>query len=234
MKNKKAKALRWAFPHTLPVLAGFSVLGIAYGVLMCSHGFSPWLAILISAVVFAGSMQFVLVNLLIGAFNPVQAFLMTLMINARHLFYGVSMIDRYKGMGAKKPYLIFALCDETFSINCSADVPDDVDKSLAMMWVSILNQFYWVMGTTLGAVFGSFIKFNTEGIDFCMTAMFVVILLEKLLDRGGRTSGIMGLAISVACLMIFGADYFIIPSMVLILVSICVMQNLKKGGAQND
>ena len=137
-------------------------------------------------------------------------------------------------MGWKKPYLIFALCDETFSINCSAEIPEDVDKPQAMMWVSILNQLYWVAGTALGALFGSFIKFNTEGIDFCMTAMFVVILLEKLIDKNGRATGVMGLAVSTACLLIFGAEYFIIPSMVLILVSICIMQNLKKGGAEND
>ena len=234
MKNKKIKALRWAFPLTLPVLAGFSVLGIAYGVLMTSSGFAPWLAILISTAVFAGSMQFVLVNLLLGAFNPIQALLMTLMINARHLFYGVSMIDRYKGMGFKKPYLIFALCDETFSINCASEVPDDVDKPWAMLWVSILNQSYWVLGTALGAIFGSFIKFNTTGIDFCMTAMFTVILLEQIMQKKNRGSAFTGLAVSTLALLIFGVDYFIIPAMVLILASLFVMKLFKKEAGENE
>ena len=234
MKNKNIKALKWAFPFTLPVLAGFSVLGIAYGVLMTSSGFAPWLAILISAAVFAGSMQFVLVNLLLGTFNPIQALLMTLMINARHLFYGVSMIDRYKGMGLKKPYLIFALCDETFSINCASEVPDDVDKPWAMMWVSILNQSYWVLGTALGAIFGSFINFNTAGIDFCMTAMFTVILLEQIMQKKNRGSAFTGLAVSTLTLLIFGADYFIIPAMVLILASLFVMKLFKKEAGENE
>ncbi len=234
MKNSTLKALRWAFPLTLPVLAGFSVLGIAYGVLMTSHGFAPWLAVLISAVVFAGSMQFVLVNLLIGSFNPLQALLMTLMINARHLFYGVSMIEKYKGMGLKKPYLIFALCDETFSVNCSAEIPEDIDRGKAMMWVSVLNQFYWVMGTALGALFGSFIKFNTAGIDFCMTAMFIVILLEKFLQKDNRGSALCGLAASVLSLLIFGSEYFIIPAMVLILLALPQLKRFTRGGKENE
>lgn len=234
MKNTKLKALKSAFPHTIPILAGFMFLGMTYGILMKVSGFPIWLALLMSIVVFAGSMQFLGVNILLSAFNPLQAFLMTLMINARHVFYGISMLDKYKNTGAKKPYLIFGMCDESFSINCSAEIPEDVDKNWFMFFVTLLDQLYWVAGTAIGAVFGSFIRFNTQGLDFVMTAMFVVIFLEQLLKEKSHILSVTGLVISVASLVIFGADSFIIPAMLAILAALTLLraQVEKKEGAK--
>lgn len=223
-------ALKAAFPATIPILAGFLFLGMTYGIIMSTSGFPVWLTVFISITVFAGSMQFVGVNLLLGTFNPAEALFMTLMINARHLFYGIAMLDKYKGMGLKKLYLIFGMCDESFSINCTAKIPENVDKGLYMTFVTLLNQIYWVTGSALGGFFGEFIKFNTEGIDFCMTAMFVVILLEQLLKKESRYSAIIGVILALLSLNIFGADGFIIPSMIAILAVLTFLKApLEKG-----
>lgn len=176
-------------------------------------GFSVLYSLLMSVTIFAGSMEFVAVELLAGAFHPVRAFLMTLMINARHLFYGISMLDRFRGLGPKRLYLIFGLCDETFSITCSAKIPPDVDEGQFMFFVTLYDQIYWVVGTALGGLFGSLIPFNTEGLDFVMTAMFVVIFLDQLLKEKNHIASCAGLGISALCLWIFGAENFILPAM---------------------
>ncbi len=223
--NKKyLPALRAAFPHTLPILAGFLFLGTTYGILMTSSGFSPLLSVAISTCVFAGSMQFVAVNLLLGSFAPLSAFLLTLMINARHVFYGISMLDKYRNVGKKRAYLIFGMCDESFSINCTATPKDGVEHGLFMFFVTLLNQFYWVAGTAIGAIFGTFLPINTEGIDFAMTAMFAVIFLEQCLKRENRLAAAAGLLCSVVCLVIFGADSFLIPAMAAILICLTVLR----------
>ncbi len=225
------KALKAAFPHTIPIMTGFLFLGMTYGIYMNVSGFGFWYPMLMSMTIFAGSMEFVTVNMLLGAFHPLQALSMTLMINARHLFYGISMLDKYKGTGLKKLYLIFGMCDESFSINYTADIPKDVDKGWFMMWVTVLNQFYWVLGSTLGGIFGSFIHFNTEGLDFVMTALFVVIFLEQWMKEKNHTNGIVGLVISVLCLILFGQDDFIIPAMLGIFGVLTLLRRpLEKGG----
>ena len=179
---------------------------------------------LMSITIFAGSMEFITANMLLGSFNPVQAFLMTLMINARHLFYGISMLDRFRGTGLKKLYLIFGMCDETFSINYTAEIPSDVDRGWFMFFVTFLNHFYWFSGSALGGIFGSFIHFDTEGLDFVMTAMFVVIFMEQWLKDKQHISALLGLGISILCLLIFGADNFIIPSMAAMLLMLTGMR----------
>lgn len=181
-------------------------------------GFSFWYPMLMSMTIFAGSMEFITVNLLLGAFDPLQALMLTLMINARHLFYGISMLDKFKGMGWKKPYLIFGMCDESFSINYTADIPDDVDRGWFMFAVTLLNQLYWVTGSTLGGIFGSLLKFNTEGLDFAMTAMFVVIFMEQWMKEERHVSEWIGLGCSMLCLWIFGAGQFMVPAMIGILL----------------
>lgn len=226
----KLKALREAFPYTLPIFAGFWFLGLTYGIYMNVSGFSFWYPMLMSLTIFAGSIEFVTVNLLLGAFDPLQALVMTLMINARHLFYGISMLDRYKGTGWKKFYLIFGLCDESFSINYTADIPEDVDRGWFMFFVTMLNHLYWVFGATLGGICGSLIQFNTEGLDFVMTAMFVVIFMEQWLKDKKHTSALLGLGISLLCLIAFGADSFIIPAMAAILCALIVLRNPIEGG----
>ncbi len=193
-------------------------------------GFSFWYPILMSLTIFAGSIEFVTVNMLLGAFNPLQALAMTLMINARHLFYGLSMLDKYKGMGLKKVYLIFGMCDESFSINYTADIPEGIDRGWFMFFVTLLNHFYWFSGSTLGGIFGTFINLNTEGLDFVMTAMFVVIFLEQWLKEKQHTSAIFGLGLSLLCLTAFGAEGFLIPSMLAILAVLTVLRRpLEKG-----
>ena len=218
--NKKIKIKRAflaAFPHTLPIFAGFCFLGMTYGIYMNVSGFPFIYPMLMSLTIFAGSMEFITVNLLLGAFHPVQALLMTLMINARHLFYGISMLDRYKGTGWKKFYLIFGLCDQTFSINCTADVPDDVDQGWFLFFITFLNHMYWFIGASLGGIFGSLIPFGTEGLDFVMTAMFIVIFLEQWIKEKNHTNSLLGLIISLLCLIVFGAENFILPAMLAIL-----------------
>lgn len=215
--NKIWVAFRTAVPHTIPIFAGFVFLGIAYGILMNSLGFSAIYPILISFIVFAGSMEFVAANLLVGAFNPINALFLTLMVNARHLFYGISMLDEYQGAGKKKWYMIFGLCDESFAINSTINVPKHVDKSWVMFFVTLLNHFYWVLGAALGGIFGSFINFNTEGLDFVMTALFIVIFLENWMKEENHTSSLIGLSTSIICLLIFEGSNFIIPAMIAIL-----------------
>lgn len=194
-------------------------------------GFSFWYPMLMSITIFAGSMEFVTVNLLLGAFNPLQAFVMALMVNARHLFYGISMLDKYRGTGWKQWYLIFGMCDESFSINYTADIPESVDKGWFMFFVTLLNQFYRFFGSTLGGVLGSFIHFNTEGLDFVLTALFVVIFLEQWLKDKDHTSSILGIVLSLLCLIAFGADDFMIPSMIAIAGVLTLLRKpLEKGG----
>ena len=232
--RKIKKAFYAAFPHTIPIFAGFWFLGITYGIYMNVSGFSFWYPMLMSLTIFAGSVEFVAVNLLLGAFNPLQALAMTLMINARHLFYGISMLDRYRGTGWKKFYLIFGMCDESFSINYSAHIPEDVDAGWFMFFVTLLNQFYWFTGATLGGVFGSLITFNTEGLDFVMTARFVVIFMDQWLKEKSHVSSLLGLGISLICLLAFGADNFIIPSMAAILGVLTLLRKpLEKGGEES-
>lgn len=231
MKGTYKRALQAAFPHTIPIFAGFWFLGLTYGIYMNVSGFCFWYPMLMSLTIFAGSIEFVACNLLLGAFNPLQALTITLMINARHLFYGISMLDKYKNTGWKKFYLIFGLCDETFSINYTASIPDDVDKGWFMFFVTLLNHFYWFFGATLGGIFGSLIHFNTEGLDFVMTAMFVVIFMEQWLKDNDHTSSILGLILSLLCLIAFGSSDFIIPTMIAILGVLTLLRKpLEKAG----
>lgn len=231
MSKTLKKAFIAAFPHTLPIFAGFLFLGMTYGVFMHVSGFSFWYPMLMSLTIFAGSMEFVAVNLLLGAFNPLQAFTLTLMINARHLFYGISMLDKYKGLGLKKIYLIFGLCDESFMVNYSAEVPEGVDRGWFMLFVTLLNHFYWFLGSTLGGLFGSLLTFNTTGLDFVLTAMFVVIFLEQWLKEKNHTSAILGIGLTLLSRLVFGIDSFIIPAMIAILIALTAFRPaLEKAG----
>ena len=229
----KRKALKAAFPHTIPVMTGYLVLGISYGVLITASGFPFWMPMVTSLTIFAGSMEFVLVNLLLSGFDLLQAFLMTLMINARHLFYGISMLGRYREVkGLKKLYMIFGLTDESFSVNCVTDPPEGVNRDWFMFFVTLLDHSYWFLGTTLGGIFGSLVHFNTEGLDFVMTAMFVVIFLEQWKKDKNHLSAVLGLVLPIACLLIFGADSFMIPAMAAILAGLALVRKpLEKEAA---
>lgn len=222
------RAFRYAFPHTIPIFAGFWFLGITYGVYMHVSGFSFVYPMLMSMTIFTGSMEFVTANMLLGGFHPLQAFVMAILIGARHLFYGISMLDKFRGMGWKKFFLIYGMCDETFSINYSAEIPKDVDRGWFMLFVTVLNYLYWVTGATIGGLFGSLIHFNTQGLDFAMTAMFVVIFMEQWIKDKKHTSQFIGLGASVLCLIVFGADSFMVPTMLVILFFLTILRGKRE------
>ncbi len=221
MSTKRA-ALKAAFPHTIPVFTGYIVLGAAYGILMNSKGFSLFWIMLASIFIYAGSMQFVTVSLLAAGFDLMGAFLMTLAVNARHLFYGISMLKQYRGIGRLKPYLIFSLTDETFSIVCSAKVPEQIDRKWFYFFISLLDHSYWVIGSLLGGILGSLLNFNTKGIDFVLTALFVVILINQWQSTKNHLPAIIGIVSAIVCRLLFGASNFIIPSMIMILTLVTV------------
>ncbi len=229
MQKKYRSAFLAAFPYTIPIMTGFLFLGTAYGIYMNASGFSALYPLFMSLFIFAGSMEFVAVNLLIGAFDPIGAFLLTLLVNARHLFYGISMLDKYSGTGKLKPYLIFGMCDESFSINLTANIPDGVDKGLFMFFVTLLNHFYWVFGATVGGIIGSVISFNLEGLEFVMTALLYVLFLEQILKEKDYASAAIGVVSTAACLLLFGAESFIVPSMAVILICMAVRMWQKRG-----
>lgn len=225
------KTLQVAFPYTLPILTGFLFLGIAYGIYMNALGFAPVYPILMSLTIFAGSMEFVTASLLLSAFNPFGALVLTLMVNARHLFYGLSMLEKYQNVGKKSNYLIFGMCDESFSINCTAVLPDDVNPGWFYFFVTLLNHLYWVLGAAIGALFGSLLPFYPEGLEFVMTALLVVIFLEQWMKEDRHVSALIGLGVTLLSLIIFGSTQFVIPAMLGILgILILIQKPLKKAG----
>lgn len=219
-KPPRWRALRAAFPHTIPVLTGFMGLGIAYGVLMQAKGYGVLWSVAMSAIAFGGSIQYVAITLLTTAFDPVQAFLLSLMVNARHLFYGLSMLEKYKGVGKIKGMLIFMLCDETFSISCAVEPPPGVERNDFYFWISLLDYSYWVLATFIGGVLGNFIRFNTKGLDFVLTALFVVLFLEQWKVKENRVAGMIGVVCAVISLALFGSGNLVIPAMTLILITL--------------
>ncbi len=219
-------ALAAAFPHTIPIMTGFLFLGMTYGILARSAGLDFWQPALTSTVVYAGSMEFLTVGLLTASFAPLNAFALTLLVNARHLFYGISLLERYRGTGAKKPYLIFGLSDETFSVNCSAELAPGVDRNWFYFFVTLLDQLYWMGGVWAGAAFGSLVSFNTEGLDFVMTAMFVVIFINQWKKERDHTASLLGLGLSLACLLLFDAQDFVLPAMAALLAALTALRPL--------
>lgn len=220
----KLKALKAAFPFTLPILTGFIFLGFAYGIYMNVNGFSFIYPMLTSLLVYGGSLEFVIVEMLLSPFAPLQTFIIALLLQARHIFYGISMLERYKGLGWKKFYLIFAMCDETFSVNYSAKIPEDVDKGWFMFFVTLLDQFYWCASATLGGLVGSLLSFDTTGISFVMTAMFVVIFIEQWLKEDNHISSLIGILGALSCLLIFGPNSFMLPTMIIIILSLILFR----------
>ena len=218
------RALRAAAPQTIPVLAGYFVLGMGYGIYVQSLGLPVWMPMLMGTVVYGGSLEFVLASLLLSAFSPLSAFLMALMIQARHLFYGLAMLERYKGYGLRSFYMIFAMSDETFSITCSAEPPEGVDRGWFMFFITLLDQLYWVASAGLGAVVGSVLPFSTKGVDFVMTAMFVVIFLNQWEKEKQHVSAFIGLLVPLVCLVLFGAGSFLLPAMACILVLLVALR----------
>ena len=215
------KDIRKAFIASLPVMAGYMVLGIGFGIILQTKGFGVGWAFAMSLLIYAGSMQYLAVDLLAGGAALLTAAVTTLMVNARHIFYGISMIDKYRDVGKKKPYLIFALTDETYSLVCSDDAGEGCeDKKRYYFWVSLFDHSYWVTGSVIGSLLGMVIPFSTEGMDFVLTALFVTIFVEQWLSTKKHSYALIGVGVSVLCLFVFGADRFLIPAMVLITLSL--------------
>lgn len=220
----KRKALKAAFPHTVPICLGFLMLGISYGFLMKNEGFSFVYPMLMSLFIFAGSMEFIAVHLLLSPFDPVHTFFLTLMVNARHFFYGITMLEKYKNCGKKKWYLIFGMCDESYSINSTVLPPAAVDRGWFMFFVTFLNHIYWVVGATLGGILGAAVCFNTKGLDFMMTALFVVMLINQWGEMKKRLPVLVGLACSFSCLYIFGPQGFMLPALFFVVICFWMMK----------
>lgn len=216
------KLLRTAFLDTVPVMTGYLCLGFGFGIVMQQNGLGLWWALALSLFVYAGSMQYVAVGLLTSGAGLLTTAITTLAVNARHLFYGLSMIDTYKDMGKKKPYLIFALSDETYSLVAGKKPPEGMDRGKYYLLVTALDQFYWVLGTLLGSVVGQLLPINYEGIDFALTALFVTIFVEQWLSVKNHVPALIGVGASVVCLVIFGSGSFLIPSMGLITLLLLV------------
>lgn len=218
--------IKRAFRASLPVFAGYIVLGIGFGILLKTKGYGLLWAALSSVFVYAGSLQYIMVNLIAAGALLITTALTAVMVNARHLFYGISMIDRYKGAGKKKPYLIFALTDETYSLVCSDESVRGVrDRYRYYFFLSMFNQIYWITGSVMGSVLGGLITFSTEGIDFALTALFVTIFVDQWLSTKDHRAALTGVIASVICLLIFGADNFLIPAMLCITAALTVMRS---------
>lgn len=225
----KLKALKSAFPFTIPVMMGYLFLGIAFGVLLSSKGYGVQWAFFMSIIIYAGSMQFVAVDLLCSVFNPLAAAIVTLMVNARHLFYGLSMLERFKECKKTKLYMIFSLTDETYSLLCSTKTPEGVDKQWFMFFIALLNQSYWIIGGVLGAWVGSLFRFDSTGIDFAMTALFIVIFVEQWESTKNHWPALLGLGVTFLALRWVGSDWFIIVAMVGILFLLSIVRSKMEG-----
>lgn len=226
----KKTAVRTAFLDTLPVMAGYVFLGFGFGILLYQSGYGILWSLAMSLFIYAGSMQYLTVSLLTGGAGLLTAALTTVVVNARHLFYGISMVEAYKGAGRKKPYMIFALTDETYSLVSRNQVPEGISRHGYCFLVSLFDHIYWVAGTGLGSLAGSFLPINYKGIEFALTALFVTIFVEQWLSTKNHIPAIIGVASTLLCLLIFGKDVFLIPSMVIIAIG---LTSLRKTGRRN-
>ena len=220
------KTIKVAMIKSLTVMAGYVVLGIGFGILLKKAGYGLFWSFLMSLTIYAGSMQYVTISLLTSGASVITVALTTLMVNARHLFYGISMIEKYKNTGKKKLYLIFALTDETYSLLCGNEVWDDVKQDWYYFFLSLFNQCYWILGCVLGSFIGSIFHFDSAGIDFSMTSLFITVFVEQWLSTKEHRPAVIGLLCSVVCVIIFGPGSFLIPSMIAITFALLLMKNI--------
>lgn len=224
------KAFRKAFPYTIPVLTGYLFIGTAFGVMYAEKGYSFLWAILMSVLVYAGSGQYLAVNFFVPGFSFIQVIFLTFMVNVRHIFYGVSLLEKFNKIGLKRWYMVFALTDETYSLLCTTNVPENVEEDKFLFAISVMNHSYWVLGSAIGAIAGTVLPINSEGIDFAMTALFVVIFIEQWMECKNRIPELIGVAVAVIALVIFGANSFVLPAMLAIIALLFVgRKKLDKG-----
>ena len=229
MKAENKSILKEAFTATLPIMAGYLVLGVGFGIILKSKGYGVLWAFAMSTVIYAGSMQYLAIDLICGGAGLLTTALTTLMVNARHLFYGISMVEKYKNAGKAKPYLIYALSDETYSLVCVDMDMEEGERNKFCLFVTALDQFYWVLGSVLGSLLGAVITFNTEGMDFALTALFVTVFVEQWLSTRDHAAAIVGVGASVICLVLFGSGSFLIPSMVAITLALTLMRKRQEA-----
>ena len=225
--------MKKAFKYSLPVMAGYLILGFGFGLLLASKGYNTLWAFAMSLFIYAGSMQYVCVDLLSSGATLISTALVTLMVNARHIFYGISMLVKYRNTGKGKPYLIFGLTDEVYSVVSHVEL-EEKDKKSFYFTLTLLCHLYWITGSVAGAVFGTIVPINTKGVDFSMTALFLVIVVDNLLHEGKRMTSLIGIGCSVVCLIICGPDNFLIPSMILISLMLAVFKGKLEGENIND
>lgn len=227
------KAFLAAFPYTIPVLTGYMFIGIAFGVMFQEKGYNFIWAGLMSILVYAGSGQYLAVNFFAPGVSFIQIMMMTFMVNIRHIFYGISLLERFSAMGKKRLYMIFSLTDETYSLFFVTKIPDDVEESRFLFAIACLDQCYWVLGSIIGAAAGALLPFKTNGIEFAMTALFIVILVEQWLANKNHVPALCGLFSGLLCLLLFGKDRFILPAMVCIMVCLLSCRKIIEKGAEN-
>ena len=238
-QNTYKSAFKAAFPHTLPVMTGYLFIGIAFGVMFADKGYNFLWAGLMSLLVYAGSGQYIAVNFFDPSVSLLQVVFLTFMVNVRHIFYGLSLLDKFKVSGKKKPYMIFSLTDETYSLYFLTKTPENIDEGKFLFALSILDQSYWVIGSMIGGIAGTLIPFDSTGIDFAMTALFIVIFVEQWLEKKNRFPAIVGVVASVISLLFFGKDSFILPSMIIIMIVLLSSHRIeeskrKREGGNNE
>ncbi len=236
-QNTYKAAFKAAFPHTLPVMTGYLFIGIAFGVMFADKGYNFLWAGVMSLLVYAGSGQYLAVNFFSPSVSLLQVVFLTFMVNVRHIFYGLSLLDKFKVSGKKKPYMVFSLTDETYSLYFLTKTPQNVDEGKFLFALAILDQSYWVIGSMIGGLAGTLIPFDSTGIDFAMTALFIVIFVEQWLQKKNRFPAIVGVVASVISLLIFGKDSFILPSMIIIMIVLLAnhrIEEQKKGESSNE
>ena len=221
--------VRKAFIKSVPVMAGYIVLGIGFGILLRKAGYGVLWSLAMSLFIYAGSMQYVGISLITSGASLLTTLLTTIMVNARHLFYSISMIDRYRDAGQYKPLMIFELTDETYSLLCGDDVPADVDVQQYRFFVSLFNHLYWITGCVLGSLLGSVLPFSTAGIEFSMTALFIASFTEQWLSTANHIPALTGLIATTVCLILFGIQYFLIPSMLVITLVLMILKPQNSG-----
>lgn len=225
------QAFKKAFPYTIPVLTGYLFIGIAFGVMYAEKGYSFLWAILMSVMVYAGSGQYLAVNFFVPGISFLQVIFLTFMVNVRHIFYGVSLLDKFNRVGKKRWYMIFALTDETYSLLCTTKIPKGVEEDKFLFAISVLDHGYWILGSAIGAIAGTLLPISSEGIEFAMTALFVVIFIEQWMDKKNRIPEIIGVVTATVALLIFGPDSFVLPAMLAIVALLFIgRKNLEKEG----
>lgn len=225
MKKKLIKEFRFGFTQTIPVMLGYLFLGLAFGLMLHDGGYSFWWAFFSSLFIYAGSMQFVLVTFLTGGASLLYAAIMTLFVNGRHIFYGLSFIEKFRTMGVLYPYMVFSLTDETYSVLCGLKLPKEMSEKRVSFFIALLDHSYWIIGSVLGAVIGELFTFNTTGVDFSMTALFVVIVLNQWMDSEEHKPAILGGIVGFLCLLLFGADKFLLPALSITAAFLLCMRN---------